>query len=161
MLEYECFDLPGPNSINVWTSGDYDIMNLFKPEVRRMPKLAQLISKGLGRDGLVWLKLPRPEASASQSLAWCRGRITRILNEGPQVYKIGITTDPLLRFYKQPTSTSQSPGYYYAKEKFKCMHVIFGATSWDAAALMEAALIESHQHKPGNRNVRPGVKEEM
>ena len=65
-------------------------------------------------------------------------------------------TDPLFRFYKQPTSTSQSPGYYYAKEKFKCMHVIFGATSWDAAALMEAALIESHQHKPGNRNVRPG-----
>lgn len=36
------------------------------------------------------------------------------------------------------------------------MHVIFCSTTWDEAALMEAALIESHLNQPGNRNVRPG-----
>ena len=104
----------------------------------------------------MWLKLPPPNSNTGKSLAWCRERVDRIKFECPQVYKIGVTADPMFRFFKEPTLASPSPGYYLSSEKFKCMHVLYCGVTWEEAALMEAVLIESHLSKPGNRNVRPG-----
>lgn len=117
-----------------------------------MPRLQKLIAEGLGTDGLVWLKLPPPNFNAGQTLAFCKNKIKTVLNRCPHVYKIGITADPLLRFYKE----SPSPGYYRCQEKFKGMYVLFACNTWDEAALMEAALIDVYKTKPGNRNIRPG-----
>lgn len=136
--------------------GKDDLARLFKPEVRKLPRLNTLISKGLGDDGLVWLKLPPPAANTGKALSWCRSVIQKMLNKGPHVYKIGITADPLFRFYKRPTFESPSPGYYHCNEKFKGMYVIYAAATFEEAALMEAVLIESHQGLPGNRNERAG-----
>ena len=121
-----------------------------------MPRLSTLISKGLGDDGLVWLKLPPPAASTGRALAFCRDVIDKLLKKGPHVYKIGVTADPLFRFYKRPSFESSSPGSYYCQDKFKCMYVLYASATWDEAALMEAVLIESHRGCPGNRNDRPG-----
>ena len=133
------------------------VHHLFKPAVRELPWLHHLIQQGLGTNGLVWLKMPPPNSNSGKSLAWCRERVDRIFKfEGPQVYKIGVTADPMFRFFKKPTVASPSPGYYFSDEKFKCMHVLYCGVTWEEAALMEAVLIESHLSKPGNRNVRPG-----
>ena len=129
---------------------------MFKPALRNSEKLSCLISDGLGSDGLVWLKLPPPTANSGVALASCRGVIDSLLARGPHVYKIGITADPLFRFYKVPTAHSPSPGYYKCHEKFTGMDVIYAALTWDEAALMEAVLIDSHKGNPGNRNERPG-----
>jgi len=124
--------------------------------VRRLPRLQLLFAKGLGDDGLVWLKLPPPSANTGKALAFCRSVVDKLVAKGPHVYKIGVTSDPLFRFYKRPFAESPSPGYYYCHEKFKGMYIIYASVSWDEAALMEAVLIESHKGKPGNRNDRPG-----
>ncbi len=123
-----------------------------------MASLTELISDGLGRDGLVWLKLPPAMASAGRSLEWCKNKIAHVLDEGPQVFKIGITANPLHRFYRKPNvdELNPSPGYYFSREKFKCMHVVFCGSTWDEVALMEAILIQLYKDTPGNRNVRPG-----
>ena len=131
-------------------------MELFKPSLRNLPALRKLLLSGLGRDALVWLKLPPVSANTGQALACCRKVIKHVLEQGPTVYKIGITADPLLRFYKKPCSGSPSPGYYQSHEKFKCMYVLYAGSTWEEAALMEAVLIEPHLNKPGCRNVRPG-----
>lgn len=115
-----------------------------------------LISKGLGDDGLVWLKLPTATANTGRTLAWCRSVINRLLKKGPHVYKIGVTADPLFRFYKRPTFESPSPGYYHDHEKYKGMYILYAGVAFEEAALMEAILIESHLGCPGNRNKQPG-----
>ena len=129
---------------------------MFKPSLRSIPKLHGLISEGLGSDGLVWLKLPKATANTGQALDSCRKVIAGVLKRGPTVYKIGVTGDPLFRFYKPSCIASPTPGYYKGPDKFKCMYVLYAGHTWDEAALMEAVLIESHVGKPGNRNVRPG-----
>ena len=124
--------------------------------MRDSPVLRRLISHGLGSDALVWLKMPPATANTGQSLACCRKVVATVLDKGPTVYKIGVTGDPLLRFYKEPCTASPNPGYYKSHEKFKCMYVLYAGATWEEAALMEAVLIESHLGKPGNRNIRPG-----
>ena len=131
-------------------------MYMFRPVVREHPRLRALIENGLGDDGLVWLKLPPPTANTGKALAFCRKTIDQVLAQGPMVYKIGVTADPLVRFYKSPTLQNPSPGYYNCKEKFKCMYILYAGVTWEEAALMEAVLIESHQGKPGNRNILAG-----
>ena len=131
-------------------------MKLFRPKLRSLPRLSNLISQGLGTDGLVWLKLPPPNANAGQALACCKNKIQSVLDRGPHVYKIGITADPMFRFYKEWSSSSPTFGYYRCHEKFKGMYVLFACSTWDEAALMEATLIDSHKGLPGNRNIRPG-----
>ena len=132
------------------------ILDLFKPALRGLPRLQHLILKGLGDDGLVWLKLPPPMANTGKALASRRRQIENVLTKGPHVYKVGVTADPLFRFYKEPTHESPSPGYYRSPDRFKFMDVIYAAESFDEAALMEAVLIETYKGMPGNRNVRPG-----
>lgn len=62
----------------------------------------------------------------------------------------------MFRFYKKPTNSSPTCGYFLCHEQFIAMHVIFAALTFQEAGLMEAILVESHRDKPGNRNVRPG-----
>ena len=131
-------------------------MLLFKPALRKSETLSLLISDGLGSDGLVWLKLPPPTANAGKALAWSRQVVDSLLAKGPHVFKIGITADPLFRFYKESSLHSPSPGYYRGHEKFTGMDVLYAATTWEEAALVEAILIETYRETPGNRNVRPG-----
>lgn len=121
-----------------------------------MPRMEALILEGLGDDGLIWLKMPPPTCSSGQSLAFCRRVIENILSRGPHVYKIGVTANPLYRFYKRPTLDSPSPGYYYSREKYKTMYIIYSAATFGEAALMEAVLIEGHRNMPGCRNENPG-----
>ena len=132
------------------------VLYLFKPCMRDSPVLRRLISHGLGSDALVWLKMPPATANTGQSLACCRKVVATVLDKGPTVYKIGVTGDPLLRFYKEPCTAPPNPGYYKSHEKFKRMYVLYAGATWEEAALMEAVLIESHLGKPGNRNIRPG-----
>ena len=120
-----------------------------------LPRLNVLISEGLGKDTRVQLKLPPPGATSGQALEWCRKKISNILVV-PCVYKIGLTADPMFRFYKEPTNSAPSCGHFLCHEKFTNMHVLYSAFSWEEASLMEAVLIESHKGKPGNRNARPG-----
>ncbi len=133
------------------TSGENPekVLQHFRPSLRALPRLHKLIQGGLGSDGLVWLKMPPANYTAGQQLSWCKAKISSVLSQGPHVYKIGITADPIFRFYKVPTVSSPSPGYYRCHEKFK-------AQSFDEASLMEAALIEAHVGKPGCRNVKLG-----
>lgn len=140
------------------TSGEHQekVLQHFRPSLRALPRLHKLIQGGLGNDGLVWLKTPPANYNAGQQLSWCKAKINSVLSQGPYVYKIGITADPIFRFYKVPTASSPSPGYYRCHEKFKAMHVLFACQSFDEASLMEAALIEAHVGKPGCRNVKLG-----
>lgn len=122
-----------------------------------LPRLSVLISEGLGNDNLVRLRLPPPSASSGKALECCRKSIDNILErERPCIYKIGLSADPMFRFYKKPTNSSPSCGYYLCHEKFAAMHVLYSALTWQEAGLMEAVLIESHRGQPGNRNIRPG-----
>ena len=107
-------------------------------------------------DPRIQLKLPPVSANAGQALAWCREIIRKLLIQGPHVYKVGITGHPVFRFYKKPSQVSPSPGYFYEKDKFQFMWLLYAAATWEEAALMEAVLIESLLHKPGCRNLRPG-----
>ena len=118
--------------------------------------MKSLITDGLGTDGLVWLKLPPPRANSGQALKWCKAKIDSLLNRGPHVFKIGITSNPLFRFYKEPSHMCPSPGYYRCGDKFKGMHVLFAGSTFEEAALMEAALKDVYQGRPGNRNMRAG-----
>lgn len=120
-----------------------------------LPRLSSLISEGLGQDSRVQLHLPPPNTSSGKALEWSGRKISSILRV-PCVYKIGITADPMFRFYKEPTNSSPTCGYFLCHEKFVAMRVIFAALTFQEAGLMEAILIESHKGQPGNRNIRPG-----
>ena len=128
----------------------------FKLSVRCQPRLQELLVLGLGADRRVKLKLPPPSATASKSLQWCKQMVQSILDKGPTVYKIGMTGNPLLRFYKLPSAESPSPGYRYEKDKFEFMYIVFAGATWDEAGLVESCLIDLHKGKPGNRNINPG-----
>ena len=132
------------------------ILDAFKPTVKSLPRLRQLINGGLGADGRVKLKMPAPSCTAGQSLRWSRKIIESILDKGPHVYKIGLTGDPMFRFYKKPSHTSPCPGYFHDRDKYQAMYLLFVGATWDEAALMEAILISLFQGKPGNRNIKPG-----
>ena len=132
------------------------IMNLFNPSAREMRRLKSLILEGLGSDPRVLLKLPQPKATTGRALQHCRSMISNVLAKGPHVFKIGVSADPMFRFYKKPTNSSNSCGYFCGDERYKFIHVLFASSRWEEAALMEAVLIEPHQETPGNRNVRPG-----
>ena len=129
---------------------------MFKPSVRDLPRLRQLLLEGLGNDDRVKFRLPRPLLSAGKALLSIRERVRSIVHSGPTVFKIGLTGDPMFRFYKVPSKTSTSAGYRYDLEQYEEMHVLFAGATWDEAALMEAVLIEEFQGRPGNRNVNPG-----
>ncbi|CAK9101504.1 Regulator of nonsense transcripts 1-like [Durusdinium trenchii] len=108
----------------------------FKLSVRCQPRLQELLVLGLGADRRVKLKLPPPSATASKSLQWCKQMVQSILDKGPTVYKIGMTGNPLLRFYKLPSAESPSPGYRYEKDKFEFMYIVFAGATWDEAGLV-------------------------
>ena len=108
-------------------------------------------------DPRVLFKLPPPGLNAGKALAFCREVLQQILvQQSPVVYKIGITGNPMFRFYKKPTSISPSAGYYYERDQFQFMYILYATETWDESALMEAVLIEAHLSKPGCRNIRPG-----
>ena len=102
------------------------------------------------------LKLPRAKASAGKTLQWAKEVTNSVICKGPTVYKIGLTGNPLFRFYKKPSQASPSTGYFHDREQFQYMYVVFAGATWDEAALMEAALIAEFAAKPGNRNINPG-----
>ncbi|OLP93299.1 hypothetical protein AK812_SmicGene24800 [Symbiodinium microadriaticum] len=131
-------------------------LEMFKPSVRDLPRLRELLQGGLGNDDRVKLRLPRPLLSAGKALLSIRERVASILQLGPTVYKIGLTGDPMFRFYKKPSKTSSSSGYRYDLEQYEEMQVLFAGATWDEAALMEAVLIAEFQGRPGNRNINPG-----
>ncbi|CAE7661599.1 UPF1, partial [Symbiodinium sp. KB8] len=56
-------------------------LDMFKPSVRDLPRLRELLLQGLGSDARV-------------------NKVASILSLGPTVYKIGLTGDPMFRFYK-------------------------------------------------------------
>lgn len=149
---HRCMWLPPNRS----SPGDDRILELFKPKLRALPRLHELIMKGLGDDGSVWLKLPPVKANAGRALASCKDQIDSLLNRGPQVFKIGLSGDPLFRFYKEATNSSPGVGYYHEKPSYKGMYILFCSITWDEAALMEAALIDCYKEWPGNQNIRPG-----
>lgn len=99
----------------IW--GQTNIPGLFKPALMTLPRLNVLISEGLGKDTRMQLKLPPPGATSGQALQWCRKKISNILVV-PCVYKIGLTADPMLRFYKEPTNSAPSCGHFLCHEKF-------------------------------------------
>ena len=108
-------------------------------------------------DVRIAFKLPPRSLNAGKALAYCRDVLQAILvRQSPVVYKIGVTGNPLFRFYKRPSSISPSPGYFYERDRFQSMYILYAAAAWDEAALMEAVLIESHLHKQGCRNLQPG-----
>ncbi|CAE7676930.1 unnamed protein product [Symbiodinium sp. CCMP2456] len=116
----------------------YKQIEMFKPSVRDLPRLRQLLLEGLGNDDRVKLRLPRPLLSAGKALLSIREKVGSILDLGPTVYKIGLTGDPMFRFYKKPSKTSLSAGYRYDLEQYEEMQVLFAGATWDEAALMEA-----------------------
>ncbi|CAE7258683.1 unnamed protein product [Symbiodinium necroappetens] len=131
-------------------------LDMFKPSVRDLPRLRELLLQGLGSDARVQLQLPRPLLNAGKALLFVRNKVASILSLGPTVYKIGLTGDPMFRFYKVPSQTSASAGYRHDLEQYEEMHVLFAGATWDEAALMEAVLIAEFQGRPGNRNINPG-----
>ena len=100
--------------------------------------------------------LPAPAATAGKSLNWCKSAIESVIGQGPTVFKIGLTGCPMFRFYKKPCHTSPSPGYFYDRDKYQKMLVLFAGATFDECALMEAALISCFLNKQGCRNVNPG-----
>ncbi|CAE7771912.1 unnamed protein product, partial [Symbiodinium necroappetens] len=131
-------------------------LDMFKPSVRHLPRLRELLLKGLGNDDRVKLCLPRPLLSAGKALLSIRERVASILRLGPTVFKIGLTGDPMFRFYKVPSKTNSSAGYRYDTDQFAEMQVLYAGATWDEASLMEAVLIAEFQGRPGNRNINPG-----
>ena len=83
-----------------WSPGQNDVAKNFKPAVRSLPRLTELIGQGLGSDSRVKLKLPPPEANAGKVLRWAKDIMQGVLDKGPTVYKIGLTGNPSFRFYK-------------------------------------------------------------
>ena len=134
----------------------YQQLEMFKPSVRDLPRLRELLLQGLGNDDRVKLRLPRPLLCAGKALLSIRERVANILSLGPTVFKIGLTGDPMFRFYKVPSRTNVSAGYRYDLEQYEEMQVLFAGATWDEASLMEAVLISEYQGRPGNRNVNPG-----
>ena len=124
--------------------------------MRALPRLSELLLNGLAADPRVCLKLPPPHANAGKVLQWAKQILCSVLGKGPTIFKIGLTGNPLFRFYKVPSKTSPSPGYHHDREKFQHMYILFAGATWDEASLMEAILISEFQGKPGNRNVNPG-----
>ena len=59
-------------------------------------------------------------------------------------FKIGVTADPNYRFH------------YYARENFHSMTLIHVSDSADVVNMLEAALIQSHMHIQGCRNINFG-----
>ena len=139
------FPIPGAN-----------ILQDFKASVRELPRLPALLMDGLCDDQRVKLKLPPARASAGKALQAAKDVINSVLCKGPTVYKIGLTGNPIFRFYKKPSKASPSAGYFHDKERFQYMYVLFAGATWDEAALMEAVLISEFSAKPGCRNVNPG-----
>ncbi|CAE7591274.1 unnamed protein product [Symbiodinium sp. CCMP2456] len=139
----------------IWWSC-YKQLEMFKPSVRDLPRLQELLLKGLGKDDRVKLCLPRPLLSAGKALLSIRERVAGILRLGPTVFKIGLTGDPMFRFYKVPSRTNASAGYRYDLDQYAEMQVLFAGATWDEASLMEAVLIAEFQGRPGNRNINPG-----
>ena len=129
---------------------------LFRPSVVRSPRFLGLLQKGLLDDPRVVCKMPPPSLNAGRCLAYCREALQNVLCRGPTVYKIGLTADPLFRFYKKPSPVSPSPGYFYERDRFEIMYIVYAARTFEEAALMEAALIEPHLHRQGCRNILPG-----
>ena len=134
----------------------YQQLEMFKPSVRDLPRLRELLLQGLGNDDRVKLRLPRPLLCAGKALLSIRERVANILSLGPTVFKIGLTGGPMFRFYKVPSRTNVSAGYRYDLEQYEEMQVLFAGATWDEASLMEAVLISEYQGRPGNRNVNPG-----
>ncbi|CAE7244235.1 UPF1 [Symbiodinium sp. CCMP2592] len=141
---------------DIQVHGCYKQLEMFKPSVRHLPRLQQLLLDGLGNDDRVKLCLPPPLLNAGKALLSIRERVASILRLGPTVYKIGLTGDPLFRFYKVPSKTNSSAGYRYDIDQYAEMQVLFAGATWDEAALMEAVLISEFQGRPGNRNINPG-----
>ena len=132
------------------------MLEIFKPSIRGLPRLSELLLDGLGQDAKVRLVLPSTGASAGRALLRSKYVITEVLAKGPAVFKIGLTGNPMFRFYKKPSKASPSPGYLYEKDKYEQMFVLFAGATFDEAALMEAALIADFKDKPGSRNINPG-----
>ena len=143
------------NKVGVPCKG-FDTSKSFKTSVASLPRLRELLDAGLLTDPRIQLKLPPPSAKAGQSLAYCREVIRKLLMQGPTVYKVGITGHPVFRFYKRPTRLSPSAGYFYERDNYQSMWLLYATATWDEAALMEAVLIESLLHQPGCRNLHPG-----
>ena len=102
------------------------------------------------------MKLPPPSAKAGKALQLTKQSIASTLAKGPAVFKVGLAGDPLFRFYKKPSPSSPSPGYFYDRERYEYMHVVYAGATWDEASLMEAVLISEFLGKPGNRNINSG-----
>ena len=145
-----------PYTCKTLSQPGYLQLDMFKPSVRDLPRLRELLLQGLGSDARVQLQLPRPSLNAGKALLSVRNKVASILSLGPTVYKIGLTGDPMFRFYKVPSQTSASAGYRHDLEQYEEMHVLFAGATWDEAALMEAVLIAEFQGRPGNRNINPG-----
>ncbi|CAE7337067.1 unnamed protein product [Symbiodinium natans] len=131
-------------------------IQLFKAPVRALPRLAYLLREGLAADLRVKLRLPPPLANAGKALQWAKSVVRGVLDTGPTVHKIGLSGNPLFRFYKKPSVASPSPGYYHSADRFQGMYVLFAGSTWDEASLMEAVLISEFRDTAGNRNVNPG-----
>ena len=147
---------PSPRRIQVPTRLGEPNVEAFKPSVARLPRLSELLQQGLGLDTRVQLKLPPPHANAGKALQWTRKVIENVLHKGPSVFKIGLTGNPMFRFYKRPCAASPSPGYFHERDKYQYLYVVYAGATWDEASLMEAILISEFRHLPGNRNVNPG-----